>query len=146
MKPLYIGIDPGKDTGVAIYDPDIKQLVSVETLKIHRALKEVAELYELHRLPGRGIVVVFEDARKRTWLPRESSLSEWKGRTMGAGSVRRDATIWEDFLKDYGIAFLNPGPSKGMTKWNEDYFKKVTGYTGRTSNHGRDAAALVFGM
>ena len=146
MKPLYIGIDPGHDTGLAIYDPDEQKLISVETLRIHRALKEVADLYAMHRLPGRGIVVVFEDARKRNWLPRESSLSEWKGRAMGAGSVKRDATIWEDFLKDYGIAFINQAPRKGLTKWTEDYFQRVTGYTGRTSNHGRDAAALVFGM
>lgn len=29
-------------------------------------------------------------------------------------------------------------------KINKDYFKKLTGYKGNTSEHGRDAAMLVF--
>ena len=64
---------------------------------------------------------------------------------MGAGSVRRDCEIWEEFCNHYKIPFDAVPPRKGLTKWDADTFAKVTGYKGRTSNHARDAALLVFG-
>jgi hypothetical protein len=36
-------------------------------------------------------------------------------------------------------------PTSRKTKINKDYFQKLTGYKGNTSEHGRDAAMLVFG-
>lgn len=145
MKPLYIGIDPGKNTGFAVYDPELCRLVAVETLLIHQAMERVLALAGEHRLPGRGVVVVFEDPRRRKWIPLESSWKEAKGRAFGAGSVKRDATIWEDFLTDKDITYIHPAPAKGLTKWSQDYFEKITGWSGRTSHNARDAAALVFG-
>jgi len=32
-----------------------------------------------------------------------------------------------------------------MTKLTADQFKRITGWHGRTNEHGRDAAMLVFG-
>ena len=64
---------------------------------------------------------------------------------MGAGSVKRDCQIWEDFLRAHGIKYEMVAPHQGATKWTADTFARITGYTGRTSNHGRDAAVLVFG-
>ena len=138
---IYIGIDTGTDTGLAIWDTDTRALIDVTTVKIHVALGIVAWWQK----QGTPLTVVFEDARQRKWLPRERSLREFKGRAMGAGSVKRDAVIWEDFCKDLGIPYLAEPPKKGLTKWNAETFKKVTGWEGRTSNHARDAALLVFG-
>jgi hypothetical protein len=36
-------------------------------------------------------------------------------------------------------------PKAGATKWDADTFRRLTGYSGRTSNHARDAALLVWG-
>ena len=138
---LYIGIDTGVDTGIAIWDARDRHLCHVATVKIHQALAIVERWHQL----GVALTVVFEDARQRRWIPREGSLSKWKGRAMGAGSVKRDAVIWEDFCKDLGIPYLAEPPKKGLTKWNAETFRKVTGWKGRTSNHARDAALLVFG-
>lgn len=133
-----IGIDCGSHTGFAIWDG--KKLVACETLLIHNALFRVAEMSKREK-----VKVVFEDARKRTFLPRERSISEYRGKLMGAGSVKRDCSIWEDFCRDIGIEYIAVAPRAGLTKWPADYFNEVTGWKGRTSGHARDAALLVYG-
>lgn len=137
---IYIGIDPGTHTGMAVWDSERKQFDQIVTTKIHTALMEVWELAKVQL-----ITVVFEDARQRQYLPRERSESEYRGRLMGAGAAKRDAVIWEDFCKGMNIPYLEIPPRKGMTKWSQDYFKTITGWEGRTSEHSRDAAVLVFG-
>ena len=139
MRPLFIGIDPGTKTGVAVWESASRSFREVATLPIHRAMERVLALSQ----EGPG-VVVFEDARQRTWFPKERSQAEYRGHLMGAGAAKRDAQIWEDFLTDKGIPSEARKPQAGATKWNADYWAKVTGWTGRTSEHARDAALLVF--
>lgn len=141
---IYIGIDPGVHTGLAVYDSKRKKLLQVETLPIHQALEVVKGWNSPHwhdnTLYNERVQVIFEDARQRKWYKGDAS-----AKMQGAGSIKRDCTIWEDFCKDYDISFRAIPPQGGMTKWDAEYFKRVTGWTGRTSNHGRDAAVLVFG-
>ena len=135
---IYIGIDPGTHTGVAIWDSRAEEFLSLETLSIHRALQEV---FKWSQRPTE-IQVVFEDARQRTWFGRDKNTN---AKLQGAGSIKRDCSIWEDFCKDYQIPFLAVPPMKGGTKLSEAYFKTISGWKGRTSNHARDAAMLVIG-
>ena len=86
----------------------------------------------------------FEDAKQRQYLPPEATLSDYRGKLMGAGSVKRDSAIWREFCSFWGIPYVAVAPRAGMTKWDAKYFAKVTGWTGRTSEHARDAALLVF--
>lgn len=139
----WAGIDPGEHTGVAMYDGS--RLIEVTTVQIHRALQMVASFVEVAQANGIPVRVVFEDARKRRWLPSEKNASEYRGRLMGAGSVKRDCTIWEDFLKDLGVDYIAQAPRAGMTKLSPEAFARLTGWKGRTSNHARDAAMLVYG-
>lgn len=141
MARYYIGIDPGVKTGFAVWDKKQGRLLRVGTLTIVGAMIEVMELRD--RMDGE-VVIIFEDARLRKWLPQEKNVSEYRGRLMGAGSVKRDCEIWETFCKKEQIDFQALPPRKGATKWDAEYFKKVTGWKGRTSNHARDAAILVF--
>ena len=133
----YIGIDPGVNTGCAVWSKEKKSLVQVETATIHKVMEGITKA---KTTLGYSIFVRFEDARQRRWLGE-------KGREalQGAGSIKRDCKIWEDFLKDLDVDFEMVPPGKGKTKWTDDLFRKVTGWTGRTSNHARDAAMLVFG-
>ena len=135
----FIGIDTGTKTGFAVWDG--KRFLEIETLKLWQALDRVRRMKE----QGEDITVVFEDARQRKWLPREKSISEYRCKMIGAGSVKRDAVIWEEFCIDNGIKFFSVPPGKGLTKWSAQTFAEVTGWQGRTSNHGRDAALLVYG-
>lgn len=139
---LYIGIDPGKHTGLAVWESECKAFDAVATLPIHEALDRVRRLFKTY---GADLCVVFEDARQRKYLPRERNASEYRGRLQGAGSVKRDCSIWEDFCKDLGIRYEAIPPRPGLTKWSEETFRNITGWTGKTSNHARDAALLIYG-
>lgn len=135
---ICIGIDPGTHTGVAVWDCRERRFRSLETLWIHDALFYVKRLSEEYR--GQ-IQVVFEDARQRKWYGKGNT----NAKLQGAGSVKRDCSIWEDFCKDYGIPFRAIPPVKGATKITPEYFKLISHYQGRTSEHSRDAAMLVIG-
>lgn len=140
---LHVGIDTGRDTGFAVWDGD--RFTDIRTLRIHEAILRVLELAQQAATHGAEQLAVYvEDARLRTWIPREKSYSEAKGRAMGAGSVKRDASIWEDFCKDYGIPLVKVPPRCNVTKLDADPFCRITGWKGRTSEHARDAAMLVF--
>lgn len=125
------GLDPGKETGFALWDARAQKLLTVESMLIHQAMRRV----ELER-PD---LVLFEDARRRTWFADKGRES-----LMGAGSIKRDCVIWEDFLLELGVPFIAKPPCKGATKWKDQAFRTLTGWPGRTNEHARDAAILVF--
>ena len=139
MSRLFIGIDPGVNTGFAIWDATSKRFLKVKTCSIVEAMADI-KMLDHAQIVG----LYFEDAKQRQYLPREASVSEYRGKLMGAGSVKRDSAIWREFCSFWGLPYVAVAPRKGMTKWDAKYFAKVTGWTGRTSEHARDAAILVF--
>lgn len=139
---VCIGIDVGTHTGLAVWDSD--RFTIIETLPIHAALLRVKELFDRYAHNGNGVTVYFEDARQRTWFPKMTAAKD-RARLQGAGSVKRDSTIWEDALTDWGIPFVAVAPKNNLTKMTAQYFARLTGWKGRTSEHARDAAMLVFG-
>ena len=136
---IYIGIDPGTHTGVAIWDGAKREFLELSTIPIHQALIKVMMWRDS---VGHDLQVVFEDARQRTWFGKDRNTN---ARLQGAGSIKRDCSIWEDFCRDYEIPYYAVPPMKGGTKLSESYFKTISGWKGRTSNHARDAAMLVIG-
>lgn len=131
---IYIGIDPGVDTGIAVWDSIAKQFLSIDSMKIHQAMKRVVDLSTTTK-----IFVRIEDSRKRKWYGMRSVL-----KMQGAGSIKRDCKIWEDFLTDYNIDFEMIHPIRHGTKLNAQRFIAFTKYQGRTNEHSRDAAMMVF--
>ena len=131
----YIGIDPGVKTGFAVWLPSDQQFKTVETMAIHEAMDRIKNYYN-----GEKVMVVVEDARQRKWFGKAG-----REKLQGAGSIKRDCKIWDDFLKSLGIKYLMKKPIAGTTKWNQTTFKRHTNWQGRTNEHSRDAALLVFG-
>lgn len=111
---IFIGIDTGTHTGVAVWNSEEKQFLDIKTMMLHQALQLVITMCQIWK--RENVMVLFEDA-----------------------------TIWEEFCTDYEIAFRALPPAKGGTKLNPDYFKALTGWKKRTSEHARDAAMIVFG-
>jgi hypothetical protein len=134
-----IGVDPGVNTGWAEWSKPDRKLLAVNTWKIHEGIFRLqGEL--LSRYDRSRILVRLEDARLRKWLGPDKG----RDQLQGAGSVKRDSQIWADLCEDLGVACQQLPPGKARTKWSSDHFKKVTGWPGRTSNHARDAAVLVY--
>jgi len=137
---FLIGIDCGVNTGFAVYSKSEKKIIEIGSHKIHYSIERVKYWSQF------SILVKVEDARLRKWIPKQANEKSERGRREGAGSVKRDATIWQDFLEDSGIDFEMVAPKNNKTKMSSDYFKKVTGYSAQTNQHARDAAMLVFGL
>lgn len=53
-----------------------------------------------------------EDARQRKWFGARSS-----SKLQGAGSVKRDSAIWDDYLKSTGVMYRMVSPANNTTKW-----------------------------
>lgn len=136
---IKIGIDAGVNTGFAkMYGND---LVEVKTYSIIEALQAVEWTIKYASENGINLKVFIEDARKRKWIAPQAG----KERLQGVGSVKRDSKIWQEFCVHYGIDFELVAPKNNKTKTSRDFLKKTTGWTGRTSEHARDAVMLVWG-
>lgn len=141
----FIGIDTGTNTGLAMWNRENKYLSHCETLPIHRALEFVRSTFQFQNIDavtGGKCFVRVEDARKRKFFKGEN----FAAKQQGAGSIKRDAVIWEDALTDWHIDFEMIKPGATSASRTEEYFKQVTGWKGRTSHHARDAAWIVHGI
>lgn len=143
MTRLLVGLDPGVSTGLGCWDLSTQQLTVVTTLAIHQAMREIEAWANAELLAG----VIFEDARLRTWYGAADDRAARSGAGVreGVGSVKRDCKIWQDFLTALGVPFEAVKPTAGGTKWPAAQFRQATRWTAQTSEHGRDAALLVFG-
>lgn len=126
---IYIGIDTGVNTGFAVWCKSEKKLLVVSSFMIHTALDMVQKYHFMH---NGSLKVRVEDARLRTWIPRQKNARDEAGLREGAGSVKRDAKIWEDFLTDNNIPFELVAPKNNKTKMKAEYFRKVKTETRRT--------------
>jgi hypothetical protein len=132
-----IGIDPGVNTGFAVWDNRARRLKKVET----NIACYVENICRVGFGTGKTVLVRFEDARLRTWFGKAG-----KEQLQGAGSIKRDCQRWEEFLTYYDIPFEEVAPKNNRTKMTAEEFKRLTGWNERTSSHARDAAMLVFGL
>lgn len=135
----YVGIDAGVKTGIGVWNPNFKCIEAIKTMPIHKAfdfIKDLSNKAELY--------VRVEDARQRKWFGKQSNSKQ-----QGAGSIKRDCSIWEAFLQDLkkdGVIkdFKMVHPIKGSTKLEPELFRRATGYALTTSEHARDAIMLVY--
>jgi hypothetical protein len=129
---IVIGIDTGTNTGIAAWNTALKCFDFVDTMTIDKAFSKVLEYKS-----GDEIFVFFEDPKH---------IGGRRERAQGAGSVKRDAAIWERFLKNNKIPYRSVRAGSTITKMKGEYFKQLTGWTGRTSEHARDAAMMVYDL
>lgn len=135
---ILIGIDTGVHTGFAIWHSDTKYLAEVSTMTITQAMERVKMIADIR---GKDNIRLFiEDARQRKWFGNTG-----RERLKGAGSVCREASIWEDWCKEQGFQYRMVPPKNNRTKLSAAQFMALTKWQGRTSEHSRDAACLVFG-
>lgn len=133
----YIGIDPGVKTGIAVWSKKESRFLLIDTAELHVAMAFV----ERFTSDKSTLHVRVEDARKRTWFGNSG-----REKLQGAGSVKRDCSCWQEFLEYHNIPFDMPSPKQKGAKVTAEYFKKITGWEKRCSQHGRDAALLVLGL
>jgi hypothetical protein len=142
---IIVGIDPGKLTGVAVYNRKTRRLIAVGSSSFWDAIDLVRGLRKNH---GAAMMVRIEDPNliKRPMYRRLDSVEGKNVReNMAAkiGSNRRDAALWVEWLERNGIEYERVMPVRSKVK--AGYFKALTGWKGSTNEHGRDAGMLVWG-
>lgn len=130
MKRITIGIDPGVNTGIAVAVDGVLEVV--ETRDFWRAV----ELVDNYRCLA--FTLIIEDPRGQRVAPSQYN----SARLRGVGSVERDAKLWIEYAERYGIPYRAVKPGK-LRKIDAATFAKLTGWTGRTSEHARAAAMMV---
>jgi len=139
---LIIGIDPGKNTGFAVWDSMAARFDIVISLMLHQAMRKIEEYQQSGDLSH----VVFEDARLRKWYgAAERGSAKDIARRQGAGSIKRDCVIIAEFLGDLNIPYKSVSPLAKGAKTNAETFKRLAKWDNRTNEHARDAAMLVIG-
>lgn len=135
IRRILIGIDTGVKTGFAVWCIQEKRFLEISTCSILDAMERV-QYYKGGISDLEGLYI--EDARKVKY--KTSTV-----KAQGAGSIKRDCQIWEEFVNRYQIKATFLRPNKDLTKFSKDKFAQLTGWKKRTSEHARDAAMLVYG-
>lgn len=135
-KRILIGVDPGTVTGYAIKNLETGLFEEIGSAGIIMAM-EILETY------SEDCFVIIEDARLWNGVSKGMKSGTLKAKALGAGSVKRDCSIWEEHMKHWGIDFKMVPPSWKGAKVDAKMFKMITGWNDRTNAHGRDAAMLI---
>ncbi len=137
----YLGIDPGAKTGYALWR-DKQLYVSTTTFwAMARTLEQFAVPDHAHL----EIIVVIENpALNRPVFPRLLTRNAMLKIAQNVGANKRDAALLIELAESLGFEVRQVKPTSA--KWNRQTFERITKYTGRTSQHGRDAAKMVFGL
>jgi hypothetical protein len=144
VKRYCIGIDPGVNTGLAVWDTKDKRFEMIATTTILKAQSEIILFADY--VPGylTQFRLYVENPNLRVWFGKKD-----REALQGAGSIKRDYSIWQEFAENTGLELIPVAP-KNVTQMegreNAAYFKRLTGYDGTTSKHAREAAMMVFGM
>ena len=131
---VSIGIDPGKTTGLAVYDRDHNKLVRLESTTFWGAYSTV--LTEYHDVFA---VVIEVPKTKHNWHKDKSGIT-----AHNIGRVCREAELLAIGLELAGLNVITQHP-KG--KINHNMFCRITRWSeGRTNDHTRDAGMLCYGV
>lgn len=143
---LCVGIDPGTATGYAEWRTDLRKLVRVESMSMYEAQAQIRAQKAIWTEEGQvHLLVVLEDARRGRVSPKAKTFGQVT-RLQGVGGVKRESALWVEFLEAEGIPYTTVPPRRRATKKDAALFKSITGWDGRTNEHGRDAGMFVFGM
>jgi len=132
---VYIGVDTGTTTAIAVYYPSEDQFQRLESGGILDMMDIVLEYKN-----NESLLIRIEDARKRGHSGKDAA-----ARAQGAGSVKRDGSIWEEFCEKYDLNYELVPPQSNLTKVDQQTFRRMTGWSKRTNQHKRDAGMLVYG-
>lgn len=137
---IVVAIDPGTTTGFSVYSKKDKKWLMCEQMLIHEAIFSIRTMVELNI--GNEIHIIVEDARNISGLYKNK---------LGAGSIRRDCSIWEDYLdsikkhwKNVHTSYVRPTGNRFL-KMDADAWAKYAKWDKKIpGEHARDSATYLF--
>lgn len=135
---VMLGIDPGEATGVAEFrGGELESLRTVAPVDLAGVLMEL-----------RPKSVIYEDSRlqSRVWVPGATAGSKAKGMSIARDLGRVDARCADlvELCARLGILARGVSPRAKGAKFARERFAQVTGWTGSSNQHERDAAMVAW--
>lgn len=135
---ITIGIDPGKETGFAVYDLEEKRLAVMETVNFWTAYSWA--LYYNEHFTVKCVVIEVPTSKHVFHKPGPNAAANQR---MGVhvGSVIRESELMANGLELHGLNVKRVEP---VGKRDAAAFKKAfPEWTGRSNQHCRDAAFMT---
>jgi hypothetical protein len=130
---IYIGIDPGVITGVAIIINGKYSII--KQMNIIKAMDLISSY-----IVDYDICLHVENPTFRKYFGNTG-----REKLQGAGSIKRDYKIWTEYAEHHKIRLFPIAPAAiGSDFDNENIFHATTGWTSKCGKHARDAAKIVF--
>lgn len=146
-----IGLDPGKKTGVCLYDKSKKIVVKLCTLDFWQVFDLITEVaFILRGIDYQGkIAFNIENSalNKPTFAKPEDGKELTRQKiSRNVGSNQRESVLLIEGIRRLGYEVKEVRPTKKAAfkgKITVELFKAMTGWKGSSSQHARDAAMLV---
>lgn len=162
----FVGIDPGRNTGICVYDPKRKgpeRIVRIMTFGFWDTIEFLENFEKRMELPvshhDTAIPFDFEDNEitfeviiedpqlnaptffsKKKVIPEAIKLSK----AQDVGRNKECAYLMIDYMTRKKIKFRQIKPKN--SKWSDDDVRLYTKYLGSTNEHNRDAIRFVWGL
>ena len=139
-RNILIGIDPPK--GYAVWNTDTQRFEAIETTDFWGIIERLDE--DAMRI---RTVVIEAPQKNPPVFPRPGqSRAAFLKIAQNVGENKATAKLIAEYARRIGLNVVEVQPTKrSMTKLRPEYFREITGWKKGTSEHGRDAAMLVFG-
>jgi hypothetical protein len=133
---IVIGIDPGENTGVAVFQNGV--LVHLYTFG--------SNSYKFLGFSTGNIKVILEDSRLQSHVFIGKGLSVPARLKMARDVGRIDEKCAQIVLlcEEAGVPVLSVSPKQKGAKLNAKQFKLITGWSGKSNQHERDAAMVAW--
>lgn len=138
--PFVVAIDPGVNTGMAIYR-DLDKFLDFNTTTFWGAYDYITTTFQNY---GVTILIETPNSKRQVYAHLDGKQGDGqRGRiASNIGANRREATLLADRFEDLGFCVHRMTPN--TRKWSADDLKRHTGIDKRTSQHVRDAIKLLF--
>ena len=133
-----IGIDPGKNTGFAVYDIERGELRELTTVDFWTVYHKVLNTYS----STTAAIYIEVPKTKHVFQKKATGDSQMQRQAVNIGSVIREAELLAEGLERVGYTVTRKHP---QGKVSAERFESYTGWTGRSNEHTRDAAMLCYG-
>jgi hypothetical protein len=130
----FIGIDPGKNTGIAIaINGKLSELIMTNFWGAVAIIEQNIE----------AVIVIELPMTRHVWHDKAKTKGAIQGTARRVGSVIREAELLVEYLKIYERTYITQTPQGKKTR---EQFQRITGWAGSTNSHTRDAGLLIHGL
>ena len=145
---IYIGIDPGVKNGWAVWDSQVKKFCEIRTFSFWELITNIETMNKAYDcrfyVEATYKIKAVWDSKGRP-QPTNLEVIRWGKLCQNIGQNRQISCLILQWLERNHCDYIECQPGSSLTKLKPDTFKQMTKYKERTSQHGRDAAMLVWG-